>query len=61
MKQTQAKAVLAFIEEEENMRKEELKKVVRYYNWSDDTNKAGALLSEWGVVADDVGKWAEAI
>lgn len=61
MKKTQAKAVLAFIEEEENMRKEELKKVVRYYNWSDDTNKAGALLSEWGVVADDVGKWAEAI
>jgi len=61
MKKTQAKAVLAFIEEEESMRKEELKKVVRYYNWSDDTNKAGALLSEWGVVADDVGKWAEAI
>ena len=43
------------------MRKEELKKVVRYYNWSDDTNKAGALLTEWGVMADDVSKWAEAI
>jgi hypothetical protein len=43
------------------MKKEELKKVVRYYNWSDDTKKANALLSEWGVVADDVGKWAEAI
>jgi len=61
MKKTQAKAVLAFIEEKESMKKEELKKVVRYYNWSDDTNKANALLSEWGVVADDVGKWAEAI
>ena len=61
MKKTQAKAVLAYLEEKEDMRKEELKKVVRYYNWSDDTNKAGALLTEWGVMADDVSKWAEAI
>ena len=61
MKKTQAKAVLAFIEEDESMKKEELKKIVRYYNWSDDTNKANALLSEWGVAADDIGKWAEAI
>jgi hypothetical protein len=61
MKKTQAKAVLAFIEEKDSMKKEELKKVVRYYNWSDDTKKSTALLSEWGVQADDVTKWAEAI
>lgn len=61
MKQTQARAVLKFIEEQDDMKKEELKKVVRYYNWSDDTNKANTLLSEWGVQAEDVSKWAEAI
>ena len=43
------------------MKKEELKKVVRFYNWSDDTNKANTLLNEWGVQAEDVSKWAEAI
>ena len=61
MKKTQAKAVLAYIEENDGLKKEELKKVVRYYNWSDDTNKSNALLSEWGVQADDITKWAEAI
>jgi len=61
MKKTQAKAVLAFIDEGDAVKKDELKKVVRYFNWSDDTNKANTLLSEWGVQADDVSKWAEAI
>jgi hypothetical protein len=61
MKQTQAKAVLAFIEEKDGLKKEKLKKVVKYSNWSDDTNKASALLTEWGVEADDVNKWVEAI
>ena len=61
MKTTQAKAVLAFIEERDSLKKDELKKVVRYSNWSDDTNKANALLAEWGIEADQVNKWAEAI
>ena len=61
MKTTQAKAVLAFIEERDRLKKDELKKVVRYSNWSDDTNKANALLAEWGIEADQVNKWAEAI
>jgi len=61
MKATQAKAVLAFIEEGDSLKKDELKKVVRYSNWSDDTNKANALLAEWGIEADQVNKWAEAI
>ena len=59
MKKTQAKAVLAFIEEPDSMRKEELKRVVRYSNWSDDKAKSQTLLAEWGVSADDVAKWQE--
>ena len=61
MKKTQAKAVLAFMEETDGLKKEELKKVVKYHNWSDDTNKSNALLDEWGVKAEDLTKWAEAI
>jgi hypothetical protein len=61
MKKTQAKAVLAFIEETDGLRKEELKKVVKFHNWSDDTKKSNALLDEWGVEAEDVTKWTEAI
>ena len=55
------KGEISTIEENDGLKKEELKKVVRYYNWSDDTNKSNALLSEWGVQADDITKWAEAI
>ena len=61
MKKTQAKAVLDFMEETDGLKKEELKKVVKYHNWSDDTNKSNALLDEWGVKAEDLTKWAEAI
>ena len=61
MKKTQAKAVLAFIEEPDSMRKEELKRVVRYSNWSDDKAKSQTLLAEWGVSADDVAKWQEGL
>ncbi len=57
MKKTQAKAVLAYIEENDAMRKEELKKLVKYSNWSDDTTKAESLLAEWGVDVDAVTKW----
>jgi hypothetical protein len=61
MKKTQAKAVLAFIDEKDGMRKEELKKLVKYSNWSDDTTKSDALLAQWGVQADSVAKWAEGL
>ena len=61
MKKTQAKAVLAFIEEGDSMRKEELKRVVRYSNWSDDKAKSETLLAEWGASADDVAKWQEGL
>jgi hypothetical protein len=43
------------------MRKEELKKLVKYNNWSDDTSKSDALLAEWGVQADTVAKWGEGL
>jgi len=61
MKKTQAKAVLAYIEENDKLRKEELKKLVKYNNWSDDTSKSDALLAEWGVQADTVAKWGEGL
>tara|TARA_R100000700_G_scaffold41150_1_gene60073 strand:- start:1588 stop:2748 length:1161 start_codon:yes stop_codon:yes gene_type:complete len=61
MKKTQAKAVLAYIDESDTMRKEELKKLVKYSNWSDDTTKAESLLAEWGVDVDAVAKWQEGL
>ena len=61
MKKTQARAVLAFIDEKDGMRKEELKKLVKYSNWSDDTSKADSLLAEWGVDIDAVNKWTEGL
>ena len=58
MKDTQAKAVLAFIDEKDPVRKEELKRLVRYKNWEDDSKKSSQLLSTWGVDADTIGKYA---
>jgi hypothetical protein len=61
MKKTQAKAVLAFIDESDSMRKEELKKLVKYENWKDVEEKSDNLLVEWGVTKDDIGKWQEGL
>tara|TARA_B100000287_G_scaffold378468_1_gene380937 strand:- start:1435 stop:2577 length:1143 start_codon:yes stop_codon:yes gene_type:complete len=61
MKKTQAKAVLAFIDENDSMRKEELKKLVKYENWKDVEEKSDSLLDEWGVTKDDIGKWQEGL
>ena len=61
MKDLQAKAVLAFIDETDNVRKDELQKLVKYSNWSDDTTKASGLLTEWGVASDDIAKWKEGL
>lgn len=61
MKKTQAKAILAYIDEKDLTKKEELQKVVKYHNWSDDKNKSESLLAEWGVGHDDVAKWTEAV
>ncbi len=61
MKGMQAKAVLAFIDESDPVRKEELKRLVRFKNWEDDSKKASELLNSWGVDADTIGKYAEGL
>ena len=61
MKEVQAKGVLAFIEEDDKVRKEEIKRVVRYNNWKDDTRKATELLESWGIDVDTIGKYEEGL
>jgi len=61
MKSTQAKAVLAYIDEKDITRKEELKRLVRFENWKDDKKKSVALLSEWGIDVDTIGKYQEGL
>ncbi|MHA2112769.1 MAG: hypothetical protein ACW98W_14910 [Candidatus Hodarchaeales archaeon] len=61
MKDTQAKAVLQYLQEEDPLRKTELLRVVRYNNWKDDTQKAEKLLSQWECSVDDISKWSEGI
>ena len=61
MKSLQAKAVLAFIDEKDPVRKEELKRLVRYKNWEDDSKKSAELLNTWGVDADTIGKYEEGL
>ena len=61
MKKMQAKAVLAFIDEQDSLRKDELQKLVKYENWKDDEGKALNLLDGWGISKDDIGKWSEGL
>ena len=57
MKETQAKAVLAFIDERDVARKGELRKLVQYLNW-EGTQKGEDCLRQWGVDQDTVMSWA---
>ena len=61
MKSTQAKAVLAYLDEKDKTRKEELKRLVRYENWKDDRKKSRALLDGWGIDVDAIGKYREGL
>lgn len=61
MKKMQAKAVLAFLDEQDVVRKDELQKVVKYNNWKDDKSKAITLLNEWEATKDDIGMWQEGL
>ena len=61
MKDVQAKAVLAFIDEKDIQRKEEMKRLVRYENWKDNTKKSQELLQGWGIDMDTIGKYAEGL
>ena len=57
MKETQAKAVLAFIDERDVARKGELRKLVQYLYW-EGTQKGEDCLRQWGVDQDTVMSWA---
>ena len=61
MKSTQAKAVLAYIDEKDKTRKQELKRLVRYENWKDDAKKSTDLLNDWGIDMDTIGKYKEGL
>ena len=57
IKDTQAKAVLAFIDEKDSARKSQLRKLVQYLNW-EGTQKGKDSLRQWGVDQDTVMSWA---
>jgi len=59
MKKTQARAMIEYLDADTE-RKAELQRVVQYENWR-DTRKGQELLHEWGVDAETVGAWREAI
>ena len=61
MKSLQSKAVLEYIDSKDSVRKDELRKVVTYSNWSDNENKAKSYLDDWGINQDTIGKWAEGL
>ncbi len=60
MKDTQAKAVLAYIDEPDTTRKGQLQKLVQFLNW-DGTVKGEKVLREWGVDRDMVMSWKEGL
>ena len=57
IKDTQAKAVLAFIDEKDSTKKSQLRKLVQYLNW-EGTQKGEDSLRQWGVDQDTVMSWA---
>ena len=61
MKGLQAKAVLAYMDNPDSLRKNELKRLVRYENWKDDKVKAARCLEEWGIDRETVTKYAEGL
>ena len=60
MKDLQAKAVMAYLKEENPVRKIELKRFVQFTN-RDGTAKGEESLRQWGVDRDTVMNWAEVI
>ena len=60
MKDLQAKAVMAYLREENPVRKTELKRFVQFSN-RDGTAKGEESLRQWGVDRDTVMSWAEVI
>ena len=60
MKNTQAKAVVAYLGEKDPVRKTQLKRLVQFSN-RDGTTKGEESLAKWGVDKDTVMSWAEGI
>ena len=60
MKDMQAKAVVAYINESDPLRKTQLKRFVQFSN-RDGTTKGEDSLRQWGVDRDTVISWAEGL
>mgnify|MGYP003118823269 FL=1 len=61
MKSMQAKCVLAYLDEKDPVRKQEIKRLVRFENWKDDAKKSRELLEGWGIDEDTIGKYREGL
>ena len=61
MKSLQAKAVLRYIDTDDNTKKSKIKRLVTFENWKDDKKKADALLQEWGIGHEELKKYTEAL
>lgn len=61
MKSMQAKGVLAYLDEKDPVRKQEIKRLVRFENWKDDAKKSRELLDTWGIDEDTIGKYREGL
>ena len=61
MKSMQAKCVLAYLDEKDPVRKQEIKRLVRFENWKDDAKKSRELLDGWGIDEDTIGKYREGL
>jgi len=60
MKKAQAKAMLEYLEAGDDVRKQELQRLIQYKNW-EDTAKGETLLAEWGITAEKVAKLEEGL
>jgi hypothetical protein len=61
MKSLQAKAVLRYIDTDDNTKKSKIKRLVTFENWKDDKKKADALLQEWGIGHEELKKYTEVL
>ena len=61
LKDLQAKAMLAYVDEKDKLRKNELYQLVTFTNWKDHQTKSESLLNKWGVDADTIGGYAEGL
>ena len=55
------KAMLAYVDEKDKLRKNELYQLVTFTNWKDHQTKSESLLNKWGVDADTIGGYAEGL